>query len=273
MAGTVDRRPLIGVSISFHDFGDYGAVGVHRPLVLAGGLPMILTRVPQALGDAVEELDGLVLAPGRDIEPDLYGQAPDPKLAETDPERDRFEFELVPRALDRGVPILGMCRGIQVLNVALGGTLVQDLSLVPAWAGHPSDPGWTQWKEVEHASLRDEPLPSHPRHAIEIEPGCILAEALGTQAAEVCSFHHQALDRLGEGVSVVARAPDGVPEAIELPGSWVFATQWELQEEWRIDPRFLRVFERFVAAARAHVAGRAERRRLAPAPPVGHNPG
>lgn len=273
MAGTADRRPLIGVSISFHDFGDYGAVGVHRPLALAGGLPMILTRVPQALDDALAELDGLVFAPGRDIEPDRYGQAPDSKLAETDPERDRFEFELVPRALDRGMPILGMCRGIQVLNVALGGTLVQDLSLVPQWAEHPSDPGWTQWKAVERASLNDEPLPSHPRHAIEIESGSILAEALGAQAAEVCSFHHQALDRLGDGVSVVARAPDGVPEAIELHGSGVLATQWELQEEWRIDPRFLRVFERFVGAARAHAAGRTDRRRLAPASAVGHNPG
>lgn len=267
-----DRRPLIGVSISFHDFGDYGAVGVHRPIAAAGGLPVVLTRAMDALDDALDAVSGVVLAPGRDIEPIRYGQDPHPKLAATEPERDRFELELVPRALERGLPILGMCRGSQVLNVALGGTLVQDLSLVPEWDDHPSDPSWTEWKRVERASLNEEPLPPHPRHAIEIEPGSLLARALGTTSAEVCSFHHQAIDRLGDGVRVVARAPDGVPEAIELSGAEVLATQWELQEEWRIDPRFLRVFERFVAAARAYALERADRRGLATPSAVGEDP-
>lgn len=272
IAGTVDRRPLIGVSLSFHDFGDYGAVGVHRPVAAAGGLPVVLTRITEALDDALDAIDGLVLAPGRDIEPLRYGQDPHPRLAETEPERDRFELELVPRALERGLPILGMCRGIQVLNVALGGTLAQDLSVIPEWTDHPSDPGWTRWKEVERASLHDEPPPPHPRHAIEIEPDSRLARALGATSAEVCSFHHQAIDRLGDGVRVVARAPDGVPEAIELPGADVLATQWELQEEWRIDRRFLRVFEWFASAARARAGLREERRGVAPPSAVGHAP-
>lgn len=266
------RRPLIGVSISFHDFGDYGAVGVHRPIAAAGGLPVVLTRVTDVLDDALDAISGLVLAPGRDIDPVRYGQDPHPKLAPTEPERDRFELELVPRALERELPILGMCRGSQVLNVALGGTLVQDLSLVPEWTDHPSDPGWPRWKKVERASLHEEPLPPHPRHAIEIEPDSLLASALETTSAEVCSFHHQAIDRLGDGVRVVARAPDGVPEAIEIQGAEVLATQWELQEEWRLDPRFLRVFERFVAAARAHALGGAARGDLAPPSAVGDNP-
>lgn len=254
MSAAVPDRPLIGVSASFHDFGDYGGVGVHRPLALAGGLPVILTRVPETLEAALDRLDAVVLAPGRDIDPARYGQAPDAKLAATEPDRDAFELELVPRALERGLPVLGMCRGIQVLNVALGGTLVQDLSLRPEWASHPSDPGWSAWKRVEHASLHGEPVAPHPRHPIAVEPGSALADALGSTTSEVSSFHHQALDRVAEPLRVVARAPDGLPEAVEIPGAQVLAAQWELQEEWRVDPGFLAVFERFVAAALARRA-------------------
>ncbi len=246
-----DGRPLVGISASYHDFGDYGAVGVPRPLVLAGAVPVILPRVLDALDATLDRLDGVVLAPGRDIDPRRYGEQPGPSLAPTEPERDAFELELVPRVLERGLPVLGMCRGIQILNVALGGTLVQHLGDHPDWAEHPSDPGWSAWKEVEHASLLQEPPGAHPRHAIAIEEGSRLGEALGAAEAEVNSFHHQGLDRVADGLWVTARAPDGLPEAVELPGADVLAVQWELQEEWRIDTRFLGVFEWFVGAARA----------------------
>jgi gamma-glutamyl-gamma-aminobutyrate hydrolase PuuD len=241
-------RPLIGVSASMHDFGDYGGVGVHRPLLAAGGLPVTLPQLRDAIAPALEAVDAVVLAPGRDIEPARYGQEPHSLLAATEPQRDAFELDLVAAALDRGLPILGMCRGIQVMNVALGGTLVQDVSLVAA--GHPTDPGWKNWKLVETASLADAPLPPHPRHEIEIQPGSLLAQALGTTTIEVSSFHHQAIERLGEGLELVAWSADGLPEAVELPGRPVLAVQWELQEEWRVDPRFAAVFEWFVDAAR-----------------------
>jgi len=242
--------PLIGVSASVHDFGDYAGVGVHRPLLAAGGLPMTLPQLADAIGPALDAVDAIVLAPGRDIEPVRYGQEPHSLLAATEPQRDAFELELVERALERDLPILGMCRGVQLLNVALGGTLVQDVSLVAA--GHPSDPGWARWKEVESASVAGAPVPPHPRHEIEIEPSSLLARALRTCEIEVSSFHHQAIDRVGEGLEVVARsASDGLPEAVELPGRPVLAVQWELQEEWRVDPRFAAVFEWFVGAARA----------------------
>jgi putative glutamine amidotransferase len=245
------RKPLIGVSVSFHDFGDYQGVGFQRPIVLAGGLPLTLPRIEGVLDDVLDACDGIALGGGRDIDPRRYGQEPHEKLAATEPRRDAFELELVRRALERGLPILGMCRGIQVLNVALGGTLVQDLSLVEEWAGHPSDRGWKAWKEVERASLDGEPeVPTHPRHPIAIEPGSRLHEALGVEEIEVDSFHHQAIDRVARGLRVTARAPDGVVEAVELDGSSsVLAVQWELQEEWRVDRRFLRLFERFVEAA------------------------
>jgi putative glutamine amidotransferase len=252
-------KPLIGLSVSFHDFGDYQGVGFQRPIALAGGVPFTLPRTIESLDDALDVCDGVVLGGGRDIEPDRYGQQPHETLAATEPHRDAFELELVERALDRGMPILGMCRGLQVLNVFFGGTLVQDVSLVPAWAEHPSDRGWVRWKEVERASLRGDPVvPEHPRHSIAVEPGSLLHEALGVTEIEVDSFHHQALDDVAPDLRVVARAPDGVVEAVELEsGGYVLAVQWELQEEWRVDPRFLEVYERFVAsaAARAGVTG------------------
>ncbi|HUA72531.1 MAG TPA: gamma-glutamyl-gamma-aminobutyrate hydrolase family protein [Solirubrobacteraceae bacterium] len=242
------HTPLIGVSASVHDFGDYGGVGVHRPLLDAGGLPMALPQLVDAVGPILDAVDGIVLAPGRDIEPVRYGQEPHSLLAATEPQRDEFELALVSAALERRLPILGMCRGVQLLNVALGGTLVQDVSLVAA--GHPSDPGWARWKEVEAASVSGLPVPPHPRHQIEIEPESLLARALGTTEIEVSSFHHQAIDRVGSGLEVIARsALDGLPEAVELPGRPVLAVQWELQEEWRVDPRFARVFSWFVDAA------------------------
>jgi putative glutamine amidotransferase len=246
------RKPVIGLSVGLLDFGEYAGVGLQRPVALAGGLPLTLPRVRDGyLEEVLEICDGVVLGGGRDIDPSRYGQEPHAKLAATDPRRDAFELELVERAIDQALPILGMCRGIQLLNVALGGTLVQDVSLVDEWSDHPSDPGWERWREVERASLEGEDeVPEHPRHSIAIEPGSRLHDALGTTEIEVDSFHHQALDRVARELRVVARAPDGVVEAVELNGgAYVLAVQWELQEEWRVDRRFLGPFRRFVQAA------------------------
>ena len=252
-------KPVIGLSLGLHDFGDYAGIGHQRPVALAGGVGLMLPRVDGHLDDALEVCDGVLLGGGRDIDPSRYGQEASEHLETTDPRRDAFELELVRRALDRGLPILGMCRGIQVLNVALGGTLVQDVAVKPEWAHHPSDRGWSAWKEVERASVEGEDaVPPHPRHTIRIERGTRLHAALGVEEIEVDSFHHQALDRVASELKVVARAPDGVVEAVELDGgAYVLAVQWELQEEWRIDKRFLEPFAQLVAAAEERRSGRA----------------
>jgi putative glutamine amidotransferase len=248
-----NTKPLIGLSVGYHDFGDYQGVGFQRPLALAGGVPLILSRVEGSLDDMLDAVEGVVLGGGRDIEPSRYGQEPHERLGPGDPKRDAFELELVERALDRGLPLLGMCRGIQTINVALGGTLVQDVSIVEEWADHPTDRGWTRWKEVERASLDNEPgVPAHPRHSMAIEPGSRLHAALGVEEIEVNSFHHQAIDRLAPGLRATGLAPDGLIEVIEhaSDGGYLLAAQFELQEEWRIDPRFLELFRQFVTEAR-----------------------
>jgi putative glutamine amidotransferase len=255
---TSSAKPVVGLSLGLRDFGDYAGVGFQRPVALAGGVPLTLPRVDGAfLDDALAACDGILIGGGRDIEPSLYGQEAGEHLAPTEPLRDAFELELVERTLDRGLPLLGICRGIQILNVALGGTLVQDVSLKPEWAQHPSDRGWKAWKEVERASLAGEDeVPPHPRHPIRVEPGSRLHAALGVEEADVDSFHHQALDRVAPELTVVARAPDGVVEAVELDGGgYVLAVQWELQEEWRVDRRFLGPFAQLVEAA-SHRPGR-----------------
>jgi putative glutamine amidotransferase len=245
------RKPVIGLSLGLHDFGDYAAVGFQRPVALAGGVGLGLPRVNGHLEDALDACDGILLGGGRDIDPGRYGQEPSEHLSVMEPHRDAFELELVERALDRELPILGMCRGIQILNVALGGTLVQDVAVNPEWAEHPSDRGWKAWKEVERSSLEgSDEVPAHPRHPIAIEPGSRLHQALGVEEIEVDSFHHQALDRVASDLRVVATAPDGVVEAVEMSGdAYLLAVQWELQEEWRVDRRFLEPFAQFVSAA------------------------
>jgi putative glutamine amidotransferase len=158
----------------------------------------------------------------------------------------------VRRTIERGLPLLGMCRGIQVLNVALGGTLVQDVTLRPGWEQHPTDRGWQRWKEVEHSSLhRHDSVPAHPRHDMTVAAGSRLHDALGVDVIEVDSFHHQAIDRLGDGLVATGLAEDGVVEVVELddPDHYVLGAQFELQEEWRVDPRFLAIFRQFVDAA------------------------
>jgi putative glutamine amidotransferase len=214
---------------------------------MAGAVPMLFSRV--GLDDQLDLVSGVMLAAGHDIDPGRYGQRPHALLGPVDAARDRFELELVARAIDRGLPVIGTCRGIQMLNVALGGTLVQDLSLAPAWRDHPSDPTGRLWRRFAEATMADLEPPEHPRHPIAVEPGSRLHDLLG-DGVTVDSFHHQAVDAVAPGLVVTARAPDGVVEALELPGRFVLAMQCELHEEWRIEPRLQRVIEAFVEAAR-----------------------
>jgi putative glutamine amidotransferase len=246
------RGPTIGVSSGFTDYGDYLGVALSRPLLAAGGVPVVLPYAEDAgaRGRLLDRVDGLLLGFGRDIDPSRYGREPHPAMTEVSPERDAFEFALVADALERRLPVLGICRGMQVLNVALGGTLYRDRSEYPEQArAHPGG-DWSTWDQVCAATLGRGAMPEHPSHPIAVAAGSRLAAALGGKA-RVNSYHHQAIEDLGEGLEAVAWSDDGIVEAIALSADdRVLGVQWELQVSWVEDRRFLRPFEDLVAAAR-----------------------
>lgn len=175
-------------------------------IVAAGGLPVELCR-DAPVTELIARLDGLVLTGGADLDPAAYGEPPAPELGAVEPDRDRWEQELLAAALAVSLPVLAICRGLQLVNVHHGGSLVQHL---------PTDP-------VDHARFSADR--SGVAHRIETESGS-LAQQLYSSSADVNSLHHQAIDRLGDGLIVTARAPDGVIEAVETPGGSVLGVQW-----------------------------------------------
>ena len=214
----------------------------HKPAVLlpanyaervaaAGGIPVLLPPLPGVAG-AVGRLDGLLLTGGGDIDPGRYGAQPHPATGRVSGPRDAAELELLDAAVAAGKPVLGICRGMQLLNVARGGTLCQHL---PGEAGHTPDPGT---------------FGSHP---VRVAAGTRLAGILGANGSgvDVPTAHHQAIDRLGDGLVATAWAADGVIEAVETAaaGPFLLAVQWH--PEAGTDPRLI---EALVAAASAKAA-------------------
>ncbi|WP_264925330.1 gamma-glutamyl-gamma-aminobutyrate hydrolase family protein [Streptomyces sp. A012304] len=216
-------RPLIGVSTYLEAGTRWGVweldaallpAGYPRLVQRAGGLAAMLPPdAPEHAAAAVARLDGLVIAGGPDVEPVRYGAERDPRTGPPAAERDAWELALIEAALAAGVPLLGICRGMQLLNVALGGTLLQHLD------GH-----------VEVVGV----FGSHP---VKPVPGTRYAE-LVPEETSVPTYHHQAVDRLGTGLVAAAHAADGTVEAVELPSAsgWVLGVQWhpEMGEDVRV---------------------------------------
>jgi putative glutamine amidotransferase len=186
----------------------------------AGGLAILLPpddESAESPDTALDLLDGLVLAGGSDVDPATYGATPHPETVGTWPERDRFELALAHRALERDIPLLGICRGFQMLNVALGGTIAQHLP-----------------DAVGHERHRDVPG-AFSEHDVRLEPGSLAARAVGGETTGVKSHHHQGLGELGEGLVVTGRsADDDLVEAVELPGrDYVLGVLWHPEEDER----------------------------------------
>ncbi len=236
------RSPLIGVSTSItvgasperayvnstylHAVQQAGAVPVPLP-------PQLSAASLQRLG---AELDGLLLTGGGDMDPALWGEAPHPKLYDVAPSRDTLETSALHLALGRSLPVLAVCRGLQVLNVALGGTLYQDVA---------TEPG----TQLPHS--QKEPR-DQPTHKVKVASGSRLAETLGADELEVNSMHHQAIHRLGRGLTAVAWAPDQLVEGAEWddPARFVLGVQWHPEELVGHSEPARRLFSALVAAAR-----------------------
>ena len=216
-------RPVIGIcsAVERARWGvwDMDAFLIARSYVeavqRAGGLPVVLVPDPTLLerpDEALDLIDGLILAGGADIDPASYGAETHPATKGVWPERDRFEIALGTRALERDMPVLGICRGMEMLNVIQGGTLNQHLGLEL----HRHTPG------------------VFTDHRVELQPGSLAARVVGSDTTEVKSAHHQGVEALGEGVVTAGHADDGVVEAIELPDrSFAVGVLWHPEEDER----------------------------------------
>jgi putative glutamine amidotransferase len=205
---------MSGLRFDLH-FSDYP-----RSVAAAGGLPVELTRDADVEG-MIEHLDGLVLSGGADLDPALYGQEPDENLQSLEPDRDEWEMDLFAAARTRDIPVLAICRGFQLVNVAFGGTLVQHVELDEG-SGHP------QWNVDGHTAT----------HEVNVVPDTMISTLLPSRWS-VNSLHHQTVERLGEGLTASATAPDGVVEAFETPEGDLLAVQWHPELLLAPDPTFV----------------------------------
>jgi putative glutamine amidotransferase len=212
-----------------------------------GGVPVVLPPAGDegAAKAVIHSLDGLLLSGGSDLDPGYYGEEAVPELGVTLPERDAFEIALVGMALRRGMPVFGICRGMQVLNVALGGTLYQDLS--------------SQWERDLLKHRQDTPK-WQPTHEVSVEYGSYIAEVMDRELVKVNSYHHQGIKDLAEGLVVTGRSSDGVIEAVEagdISERWLLGVQWHAEAMRGAGPQQESLFEAHVSAAERHALRRA----------------
>jgi putative glutamine amidotransferase len=201
----------------------------------AGAVPVLIPPQPENAEAIIEGLDGILLAGGDDCDPAVYGEQPHPSVEPMDPRRQNNDLNLARLARQRGIPTLGICLGVQVMNVAAGGSLIQDI-------------GSEVQTEIDHAS---EPSDRH-RHDVLLEKGTRLAGILHEQELNVNSSHHQAIREIGEGLRVTAHAPDGIIEGLEDPGHpFYVGVQWH-PEDMPNEGSASALFGAFVEAARTY---------------------
>ncbi len=243
------ERPLIGVTTSEvrpaervtplpegEPRGREMALGLPylQGLEAAGGLPLVMPPLEEdAIEPLLDRLDGICLSGGPDLDPRAYDREPHPELGPTEPDLDRFELAVARRADAREMPILAICRGTQALNIVRGGILHQHLPDISTEVPHRQRTGGDKTS-----------------HAVAVDPQSQLAHVLGGSEIDVNSFHHQAIDRLGDGLVVSATAPDGTIEAVEDPSRrFLIGVQWHA-ETLLHRPYEANLFERFVDACR-----------------------
>ena len=218
------KKPIIGITSSAveavnkprwpsrYDF-DFMKRAYSKSVIDAGGIPVPLANIPErsVIADYVGMIDGLILTGGDDMNPRHFGQKPHPSIVLTAPERDEFELGIVKMAKSKKKPILGICRGLQVINIALGGTIYQDLTCAP-------------FKTINHADPKER---GGIFHKANIEDGSNLLKIVKSPILDVNSSHHQIIEKLGRHLKAVAFSEDGVIEAIESsePG-FLLAVQW-----------------------------------------------
>lgn len=205
----------------------------------AGAVPVLIPPQPENAADLVESLDGIVLAGGGDCDPAVYGEEPHPSVEPMDPRRQDNDLTLARIARDRGIPTLGICLGVQIMNIVAGGRIIQDID---SQAG----------TSIVHASVPED----RARHDVRVEDGTRLAAILGARTFNVNSSHHQAIRSAGQGLRVTAQAPDGIIEGLEDPAHpFYVGVQWH-PEDMPGEESAATIFRAFVEAAREYAAKR-----------------
>lgn len=243
---TLATKPIIGITPtpgttemphgSFYRFAiaDVATTAVER----AGGVPLVIPQQTGNIDDILSVVDGLIFSGGGDIDPARYGDdSTHEKTGGLDKGRDDLELNLITAAIDRDIPLLCICRGIQVLNAALGGTLIQDVA--------------DQFSpEFEHRQQANGIPSFDPGHEVEVVPGTLLEATYGASAGPVNSFHHQGLKDVAPALRVNATAPDGLVEAVDHPGKqWILGVQWHPEMMHRHHDEQLKPFQGLIEAA------------------------
>lgn len=239
--GSVNRmgncNPVIGISSSVVDHGDIPSVHVHQKyitsVIQAGGVPVVIPLGDDEMAKIiVSKCDGIILSGGEDVDPHSYGEDPDPKLRKTNAARDEMELAVVKYAKEHKKPLFGICRGIAMLNAALGGTVIQDIEK-------------NDDEAIKHYQKAERP---NPTHEITVSEGSKLEGILGSRTVRVNSMHHQAAGQLAPDVIATAKASDGVVEAIEgTDKDWyVLAVQWHPEEMAAEDEAMHNLFKTFI---------------------------
>lgn len=253
LSQAADKIPVIGLvpDVDLYrnrgvDFARYFLYAENcQRLYEAGAQPLVLPYPPDdfALDALLDPLDGLMLIGGDfDIDPRRYGEKMHPKLGTLKPDRNNFEFRLFDAARARNIPVLGLCAGMQLINVAHGGTLYQDLKS-------------QQPTRLDHEQQHNRKVPAH---AVEIQSGSLLHKICGGETLDVNSTHHQAVKELGQGLRLAAISEDGLIEAVEaLEGAFCLGVQWhpETLEQSPPAARHLAIFKAFVEAAKILSSG------------------
>jgi len=231
-------KPIIGITC----FYDYGNVRQHQndtyinAVVKAGGIPVLLPCL-KSISDILQHLDvvqGLIISGGPDADPVFFGEEPHPALGNVNPAMDSYELPVIQEALKRNMPLLGICRGEQMLSIATGGTLIQDIASVKSNC-------------LKH---RQDAPREYRTHSVTVAPGSKLAQILGAGEIKVNTFHHQAVKDVPKGFRVSAIAPDGIIEAIESEQHcFALGVQWHPECMWNVDNNYDPLFNALIGAA------------------------
>ena len=238
----MERRPVIGVSGS-HNAADrqfFVRINYMESVLRAGGIPVLLPEISdeETARQMLDGLDGLLLAGGDDVLPSYYGEETLPACGETDAMRDTFEMLIAPMAIEKKLPIMGICRGIQLLAVAMGGTLFQDIE---------------SQKGIEKAHHQQKPPYGEPVHAVNFVPGGLFERIVGKTTVMANSMHHQAIKNPGPHLKVEGRSDDGIIEAVSCVDSdRIFAVQYHPEYLADHDPDAQCLFDHFVALAKVY---------------------